>query len=130
FYGEVDEPRSASLREALGRAAARTRPFSLRLAGAGTFPRKAAKARVLWVGADGDVDAVRRLADRCAGAGRRSRIAMETRAFRPHVTVARARHDPVDATDRLAALTSYTGSWWTATSFRLVHSTVGAQVAH
>jgi RNA 2',3'-cyclic 3'-phosphodiesterase len=130
FYGETAESKVETLRSGLERVAARTQPLSLRLAGAGTFPRQQAKARVLWVGLDGDVDALRRLADRCAGAGRRARIAMEDRAFRPHLTVARSRKDPVDVRELVARLASYTGEWWTVTSLRLVHSTLGAQVRH
>src|SRR5439155_21789234 len=112
----------------LERSAARSRPLAVRLTGAGTFPRQAAKARVLWVGLDGDVDELRRLADRCAGAGRRARIAMEARSFRPHLTVARARQGAVDATDVVAALAPFSSEWWTVQSLRLVHSTLGARV--
>jgi 2'-5' RNA ligase len=130
FYGSVAEPKVETLRAGLERAASRLRPLRLRLAGAGTFPRQSAKARVLWVGLDGDVDELRRLADRCAGAGRRARIAMESRAFRPHLTVARARQGAVDLSGTVEALTSFTSDWWTVDVVRLVHSTLGAKVHH
>jgi 2'-5' RNA ligase len=130
FYGEVDESKLEALLAGLERAATRTRPFAVRLAGAGTFPRQRVKARVVWTGVDGAVDPMRRLADRCAGAGRRARIAMEDRAFRPHLTLARARQAAVDATEAVAPLTSYRGSWWTVESFRLVRSSLGAEVRH
>lgn len=130
FYGEVDEARAATLQEVLARAAARSRPFRIRLSGAGTFPRQSRKARVVWLGMDGEVEEMRRLADRCAGAGRRARIAMEDRAFRPHLTLARARRDPVDATDIVTALSSYVGPWWTVPSVRLVRSYIGPQTRH
>ena len=130
FYGSVAEPKVEPLQEGLGRAASRSRPLKLRLAGAGTFPRQPSKARVLWVGLDGDVDELRRLADRCAGAGRRARIAMESRSFRAHLTVARARQGAVDVTDQVAALAAFTSDWWTVDVLRLVHSTLGAQVVH
>jgi 2'-5' RNA ligase len=130
FYGEVNESRLDPLQDALERAAARTRPFGVRLAGAGTFPRQSAKARVLWVGLDGEVDALRRLADRCGGAGRRARIAMEDRAFRPHLTLARSRREAVDAADLAVRLASYQSQWWTVSSLRLVHSTLGSEVRH
>lgn len=130
FYGSVAESKVESLRGGLARAAARSRPLQLRLSGAGTFPRQAAKARVLWVGLDGDVDELRRLADRCAGAGRRARIASEARSFRAHLTLARARQGAVDASDQLAALTGFESSWWSVDVVRLVHSTLGAQVTH
>jgi len=130
FYGEVDEPRADKLREVLERAALRSRPFRLRLAGAGTFPKQAAKARVLWIGLDGEVEELRRLADRCAGAGRRSRIAMEDRAFRAHLTLGRSRREPVDASHLLAALSSYSSQWWNVTTMRLVRSHLGSEVRH
>jgi RNA 2',3'-cyclic 3'-phosphodiesterase len=130
FYGPVAETKVEPLRAALERVATRSRPLNIRLANAGTFPRQPAKARVLWVGLDGDVDEMRRLADRCAGAGRRARIAMEDRAFRAHLTLARARTGSVDATEQVAALAEFTSDWWTATSLRLVHSTIGASVRH
>jgi RNA 2',3'-cyclic 3'-phosphodiesterase len=130
FYGEVDESKADKLQAGLGRAAERTAPFGVRLAAAGTFPRQPTKARVLWVGLDGEVDAMRRLADRCAGAGRRARIAVEDRAFRPHLTLARSRRDAVDVTDLVEGMSSYTSPWWQVTTLRLVHSTLGAEVRH
>jgi len=130
FYGEVDESKLETLIAGLERAAARSAPMSVRLAAAGTFPRQATKARVVWVGLDGEVDAVRRLADRCAGAGRRARIAMEARAFRPHLTLARARQGAVDATQVTGALGDFSSPWWKVTTVRLVHSHLGATVRH
>ena len=130
FYGEVDDARVEKLQEGLARAAARSRPFRVRVAGAGTFPPQSRKARVLWLGLDGEVDEMRRLADRCAGAGRRARIAMEDRSFRPHLTLARSRREPVDATDIVATLSSYVGPWWTVPSVRLVRSFLGPRTRH
>ena len=130
FYGEVSETKVETLQAGLERAADRSRPLTVRLAGAGTFPRQPSKARVLWIGLDGDVDMTRRLADRCAGAGRRARIAMEARAFRPHLTLARARRGAADATTSVEALASFESPWWTVTSFRLVHSHLGPTVRH
>lgn len=130
FYGAVDEAKVPALEAGLERAASRSRPLRLRLAGAGRFPRQATKARVVWVGIDGEVDELRRVADRCAGAGRRARIAMEARAFRAHLTLARARQGAVDATSPVDALSSFASEWWTADVVRLVRSTVGAQVVH
>lgn len=130
FYGEVDDAKVDKLQEGLARAAERTQPFGVRLAGAGTFPRQAARARVLWMGLDGEVDAMRRLADRCAGAGRRARIAVEDRKFRPHLTLARARRETVDVQDAVNRLSSYSSPWWNVTTLRLVHSTLGSVVRH
>lgn len=130
FYGEVDDAKAARLQEALARAAARSRPFRIRVAGAGTFPRQSRKARVLWLGLDGEVEAMNRLGDKCAGAGRRARITMEERAFRPHLTLARARREPVDATALVEELSSYEGPWCTVSSLRLVRSHLGPKTRH
>jgi RNA 2',3'-cyclic 3'-phosphodiesterase len=130
FYGEVDESKVEKLQEGLARAAERTRSFGVRLASVGTFPKQSTKARVLWVGLDGEVDALGRLADRCAGAGRRARITMEDRKFRAHLTLARSRREGVDATPLTDRLASYSSPWWSVTTLRLVHSTLGAEVKH
>lgn len=130
FCGEVAEDVVPDLRARLARAAARTEPLSLQLAGAGTFPRQAARARVLWVGLHGDVPELTRLAERCAAAARRSGIDVEERPFRPHLTLARARRDAVDARPLVDRMSSYAGEPWQVSTFRLVRSHLGASVRH
>ncbi|HEU4676396.1 MAG TPA: 2'-5' RNA ligase family protein, partial [Motilibacteraceae bacterium] len=76
FYGEVADPGPLAAR--LGRAAARSRPMSLSLHGAGRFGRG-----VLWAGVGGDVTDLARLAARCAAAGRREGLDVEDRPYRP-----------------------------------------------
>jgi RNA 2',3'-cyclic 3'-phosphodiesterase len=127
FYGEVPEPKVPDLAERLGRAALRSPPFEVRLTGLGTFPSRAAEARVLWVGLDGDVDRLVRLADRCRAAGRRIGLALDARAYRPHLTLARAR----GAADLRAHVASgYDGDPWPVGTLRLVHSTLGPRAHH
>jgi 2'-5' RNA ligase len=130
FYGDVPDAVVPELVERLGRAAARTPAMTLSLHGVGTFPKQSVKARVLWVGLDADVPSLSRLAERCIAAGRRCGLAMEARPFRPHLTVARVRREPVDLRAVVAELSSYAGASWSVTSLRLVRSTVGAQVRH
>ena len=130
FCGDVAEAVVPELTERLTRAASRTPPVSLRLASAGTFPKQAARARVLWVGVDGDIPTLSRLAERCAAAARRCGIDVEDRRFRPHLTLARARGDSSDARDYVSRLSSYDGQLWTVTTLRLVHSTLGSKVHH
>jgi 2'-5' RNA ligase len=92
------------------------------------FPTTA-RAHVVALSVSGDVAELRRLAQRCAAAGRRAGLEMERRRFRPHVTLARAssRSAPVDARRVVA---SYDGPPWPVTTLRLVHSTIGAVVTH
>jgi 2'-5' RNA ligase len=130
FCGEVRQSIVEELTSRLERAAARTTPLSLRLDGAGTFPAQPRRARALWVGLDGDVVTLTRLAERCAAAARRCGIAVEERKFRPHLTLGRARRGTVDVTEHVHGLSSYAGSPWQVSSIRLVHSTLGATVRH
>lgn len=130
FFGNVDDALLPELTERLGRAAKRTEPMSLQLRGLGTFPKQAVRARVLWAGLSGDVAELRQLAERCTTAARRAGIAMEERAFRAHLTLGRARKDPVDMREVVDKLNDYAGNEWTATELRLVHSTLGAKVKH
>jgi RNA 2',3'-cyclic 3'-phosphodiesterase len=130
FCGEVSEQAVPELHERLARGVARTPAFALRLAGAGSFPRPAGRARVLWVGLDEDTATLSRLAERCAAAARRCGIPVEDRAFRPHLTLARARRDTVDARAYVERLSSYDGTPWQVDSVRLVQSTLGAKVHH
>lgn len=125
FYGEVDEAGTLpELRERLARAAARSGAPDLRVAGAGRFG-----GRALWAGAEGDRETLKRLAQAAQAAGRRSGITMEEgRAFRPHLTVARARGRTasVDLRPYVDALGAFHGEAWTATELALVHSRLPA----
>jgi len=130
FCGDVDEGAVPELTERLERGAARTPAMSLAIGGGGTFPRQAARARVLWMGLRGDVPAITRLAERCTAAARRTGIGVEDRPFRPHLTLARARGAGADVRDRVAGLSTYNGPSWPLTSITLVHSTLGATTQH
>ncbi|MBP2369083.1 RNA 2',3'-cyclic phosphodiesterase [Pseudonocardia parietis] len=120
FLGEVDDRARQDVVERLGRAAARHGPCTLSLAGAGRFGQ-----RVLWTRVHGDVDRLRRLAASVRAAARRSRIAVEDRPYRPHLTLARARGD-ADLRPAVAALSGFAGREWTADELHLVHSRLGA----
>jgi 2'-5' RNA ligase len=130
FYGEVPERHVDELTDRLGRATAKSPALTLQLSGVGTFPRQAARAKVLWAGVTGDTDDLSRLADRCIAAGRRIGLAMEDRAYRPHFTIARARRDTVDLRATVDAMSAYVGGLFTVTTLRLVKSTLGSQVVH
>jgi 2'-5' RNA ligase len=130
FYGDVHEAESTELLTRLERAAERTSSFPIRLHRAGAFPPNPRRAKVLWTGVDGDLDALRRLADRCRAAGRRTGLAMPKERFHPHITLARARAGTADVDRPLAHLWQFAGQPWQVSSFRLVHSTLGAKVRH
>lgn len=130
FYGETPAAVVPELTERLERAAQRSPELSLQLSGTGSFPADPARARVLWVGVDGDTVELSRLADRTNAAGRRVGLDLETRKYRPHLTVARPRQGPIDLTRTLAGVPPYVGEPWRATTIRLVRSHLGPPVRH
>lgn len=130
FLGEVPPNRITELTSRLDRAAARTHPPAIALAGLGAFPC-ARRARVLWAGVHGDRDALTRLAERVNAAARGSGVPTEARGYRPHLTLAHARQPGgTDAGDLLAAMRGYTGRLEPVAEIVLVHSTLGAAVRH
>lgn len=101
FLGEVADERFEALRDALGRAAAGIRRFTLELAGGGVFPG-AARPRVFWAGiaADPQLELLQHAVEReFAPLG----FPTEARAFRPHVTLGRAERDAAPGDLRRAA---------------------------
>ena len=103
FLGETPAERLPALREALAAAAAEVAPFELVVRGAGAFP-DAGAPRVLWAGVEATA-ALAALQRRVEEAVRGLGWEPEGTPFRPHVTLARARHPRprADATAALAA---------------------------
>jgi 2'-5' RNA ligase len=127
FLGEVPDDRRPDLDERLARAATRYPPLALRFAGGGRFG-----ARVLFTRVDGDREPLIRLTGSVAAAARRSRIAVDDRTYRPHLTLARSRGAD-DLRPLAARLEPFTGGSWTATHVDLVESRLGrraGQKAH
>jgi 2'-5' RNA ligase len=130
FYGEVAGGTLPDLADRLRRAAERSSPLSLQIHGLGSFPADPVRAKVLWLGVDGDLVALERLADRCLAAGRHAGLDLETRKYRPHLTIGRPRHGSLDLRPTLEALPAYTAEPWLATTVRLVRSHLGSKVRH
>jgi 2'-5' RNA ligase len=120
FLGEVSDDVMGELTRRLGRAAARHPPLSLSLGGGGRFGH-----RVLWTRVQGDRDGLRKLACSTAAAARRSRLPVEDRPYRPHLTLARATGE-ADLRPLVQRLASWQGSPWVATQLHLVRSYLGA----
>ena len=85
FYGEVDERRADDLVAELGRAATGG-PFEIAQNGVGAFG-EVHRRQTLWAGVE-PCDRLVTLAGRCRSAAERAGIAMERRAYKPHVTLA------------------------------------------
>ena len=84
FFGEVQERAAEDLDSALG-AVAMPR-FDLSLQGAGSFG-DSEHMRAVWAGVD-ESEALRRLAGKGETAARRAGLEPQSRAYRPHVTLA------------------------------------------
>jgi len=95
FLGEVEETRAPELRTALQRAAggagAEPRPLTLQITGFGVFPDYH-RPRVLWVGVTPE-PGLELLQHGVEQAFAPLGFPTEARAFRPHVTIARAARD-------------------------------------
>ncbi|MGD9905333.1 MAG: RNA 2',3'-cyclic phosphodiesterase [Vicinamibacterales bacterium] len=90
FLGAVPADEVAAVARAVADVAARHRPFTLALEGSGTFGGSR-RPRVVWAGVGGDLPALRAAhADLMTALGAAG-VALETRPFHPHLTLARAR---------------------------------------
>ena len=130
FLGEVAEQRSADVHEAIQRAVGGWRAAALgapelRLAGGGRFGR--GRFTILWVGLDGEREALGRLSRHVRRELKRDRLPYDTKPFKPHVTLAR----PGDRLDRAAVeadravLAGYRGPAWSVETVELVRSHLG-----
>ena len=118
FLGDVGSP--AEVDERLRERLADHPTFALRLEGSGTFGRNGP----VWVGVGGDVDALRDLAADTARAAADAGIALERKAFRPHLTVGKRGHPSS------TSLAGYRGPEWRADEVELVRSDLGRTVVH
>lgn len=118
FLADVRPRQRAELAVRLARAAGRCPPIELGFGPAGRFGD-----RVLFASVTGDRASLVRLAASTTAAARRSGIEVEDRAYRPHLTLARA----VDAQLRplVAALAGFQGASWIAGELELVRSRLG-----
>ena len=96
FLGNVPLPMVEKLLTAMQQASDQFRAesprkqFQLRLSGLGTFPNRQ-QARVLWAGAEGDLDSLAALQKLVDQAVATLGYSLEKRPFRPHLTIGRVR---------------------------------------
>jgi 2'-5' RNA ligase len=106
FLGETPEDVAAAVVDAMS-VPMSAPTFDMVFQGVGVFPPHGAP-RALWIGVgDGSsevIDVQREIANRVAACG----VALETRPFRPHLTLGRWRHSrPSDRRQALARSTSH-----------------------
>jgi 2'-5' RNA ligase len=103
FLGGVEESRLAAFGADLQAALATFHAFEIAVRGMGAFP-SAGRANVIWAGIDDPSGGLQQAAAVVETVAARARIGEpETRPFRAHVTVGRAK-TPVDARAPLSAL--------------------------
>ena len=97
FLGPTDPARVAAIEAAMGKVASEHGPMDVRTGGLGAFPSPG-RARVLWYGVDdpaGELGALAR--------DLHSELGVEASGpYRPHLTLARARRQPVNLAPFLA----------------------------
>jgi RNA 2',3'-cyclic 3'-phosphodiesterase len=125
FLGADDAHVSDDVAQRLVPLSDRARIEGVRIVGAGCFGRQ-----ILWMGL-ADTDAVTALSDIAAAIPpllRGSGVTPDRRPWRPHLTVARARHG--DARPLVDVLAGYEGQAWCVDELVLIRSTGGPQPAH
>jgi 2'-5' RNA ligase len=89
FLGEVPPPKVEKVRVSLAGIHLPS-PITLRISGAGYFPTERSP-RVIWLGVEGDVDALRELAGRIEESLEPLGFPQEDRPFSAHLTLGRLR---------------------------------------
>ena len=106
FLGDIEVSQVPQVAGAMRQAASRHTPFSLTLGAPGVFPNTN-RARVLWIGVDGDLKALKSLQAEVEEVLTSVGFAAERQPFNPHLTIGRmhyraSRSDRQSATGTLA----------------------------
>lgn len=129
FLGETSDAQRRQVEAALTAIAGQSPAFQLALRAAGAFPNLR-KPNILLLDFGGDLGVLAPLQRHIELAAQQAGFAAETRAFTPHLTIARARKDaaPAMLARAGAALQTITGTPlpastpFTVEDFRLIHS--------
>jgi RNA 2',3'-cyclic 3'-phosphodiesterase len=102
FLGETPAELVTDVETCMQAAGGSGTPLQLSLRGLGTFP-SVSRPRVVWAGLTGDLASLEALHQRLTEALRTAGFPVEERAFRPHVTLGRAKErEPWSAEARVA----------------------------
>lgn len=124
FMPSVQLSQAEALHDALAALSSRTPPLDLVLGGAGLFSLSRFPSPI-WMGVQGDLPALGRLASGCRAAGHRSGARVDSpKVFRPHLTVSR-RPPPDHGALWIQRLAQFSGSPWIVKDFAMLESTLG-----
>jgi 2'-5' RNA ligase len=90
FLGDIEEQWIDQIDAAARMTCSQFAPFTIHLQGMGCFPNKK-KARVLWLGLDGDLDRMADFQKKLQTGLKSLNIKEEDREFKPHLTLGRFR---------------------------------------
>ncbi len=122
FFGELNPPLARDLNSALAQVSAPA--FDLALSGVGAFG-EGHQVRTVWAGVEESAP-LRHLAGRLEAAARRAGLKPETRAYRPHLTLAYLRDaSPDKVAAWVAANNLYRCAPWRVERFDLYSSWLG-----
>ena len=125
FMGEVDAQLVPEIVTALRAACAQTAPFELQIGGIGCFP-DVRKPRVIWLGLEGGVLALRQLQGAIARDVKPFHAQHDNKAFTPHLTLARIKtfdRDEARSVGRAVQTAELPRSeWWPVNSVELIQS--------
>ena len=93
FFGDITPAQIEPIRSAMAEAAALSRPMRLAARGVGVFPGFR-KARVVWTGLDGELEALAALQHGLAAAFEKIGFQGPGRRFKPHLTLGRFKKPP------------------------------------
>jgi 2'-5' RNA ligase len=124
FLGETSDAQRGEMADLLANAAATWPRFDLGLEGLGCFPNFR-QPSVVWLGVRGDLAALQHMQAEIERFSRRAGFAAEERAFRPHLTLARASRDAkrpdLQAAGRALERIAEAGETGTFTVDRIAH---------
>ncbi len=101
FLGDIASQQVQIIAGAMDRCLATRAPFRLAAGGVGVFPNLQ-RARVIWVGLDGDTNELSAMQAELESALARIGFKREQRPFRPHLTIGRVRRRIAPRTLRTA----------------------------
>ncbi|KKM13103.1 hypothetical protein SY88_00685 [Clostridiales bacterium PH28_bin88] len=110
FLGEVEEGLILRVRNCMEKTGEEFSPFTISLAGTGTFPGPE-RPRVLWVGLANGSKLLAQLRQRLGDYLEEIGVSLDRRPFSPHITLGRVR-SPLNADRLTAKMRAYAKDTW------------------